>query len=392
MEGTTPAEEAELKQARQAATLAKARAERVEAEKRIAETRVAEIRTLTGERPTNPLPVPSGSILVGEGVQFPQITESAHQQLRVLMRQVYTDNQTILTAGTRLIIYQESDVMALSNYQLILQQLQSLNTSIQTTLDQAREVLEQGRALLENKPLAQSQNLGMGWLAAPALATGVVQSLAELVQLFRKEVEIRSQPVTLSEEDAVALLQKELQGSQAAVTLFYPRLYPVRVRSESVVLRTLSELSQLLERTTETNLDLEAFRERLATWAGNEAEKMFQARQRTQTVDALKTALASYQQTGTKIWTDLQVTESPVSTLASLRQIEQLHQVLQEPAAYHLRLQISSQGSYQVTKRLWRNAVIEYHASVEVNYMLFQSTGQVLRADKLSSYGAFRKS
>lgn len=388
MEGTTPAEEAELKQARQAATLAKARAERVEAEKRIAETRVAEIRTLTGERPTNPLPVPNGSILVGEGVQFPQITESAHQQLRVLMRQVYTDNQTILTAGARLIIYQESDVQALSNYQLILQQLQSLNTSIQTTLDQAREVLEQGRALLENKPLAQSQNLGMGWLAAPALATGVVQSLAELVQLFRKEVEIKSQPVTLSEEDAVALLQKE--SSQAAVTLFYPRLYPVRVGSESVLLRTLSELSQLLERMTETNLDLDAFRERVAIWAGNEAEKMFQARQRTQTVDALKTALASYQQTGTKIWTDLQVTESPVSTLASLRQIEQLHQLLQEPAAYHLRLQVSSQGSYQITKRLWRNAVIEYHASVEVNYMLFQSTGQVLRADKLSSYGAFR--
>ncbi|WP_420156114.1 hypothetical protein, partial [Siphonobacter sp.] len=341
-----------------------------------------------GERPTNPLPVPNGSILVGEGVQFPQITESAHQQLRVLMRQVYTDNQTILTAGSRLIIYQESDVQALSNYQLILQQLQFLNTSIQTTLDQAREVLEQGRAWLENKPLAQSQNLGVGWLAAPALATGVVQSLAELVQLFRKEVEIKSQPVTLSEADAVALLQKE--SSQAAVTLFYPRLYPIRAGSESALLRTLSELSQLLERATEMNLDLEAFRERLATWTGNEAEKMFQARQRTQAVDALKTTLASYQQTGTKIWTDLQVTESPVSTLASLRQTEQLHQLLQEPAAYHLRLQVSSQGSYQITKRLWRNAVIEYHASVEVNYMLFQATGQLLRADKLSSYGAFR--
>ncbi|PKK35427.1 hypothetical protein BWI96_17095 [Siphonobacter sp. SORGH_AS_0500] len=72
-----------------------------------------------------------------------------------------------------------------------------------------------------------------------------------------------------------------------------------------------------------------------------------------------------------------------------IQPLEQLSQLLMNHSAYHLRLQVSSKGAYQITKRLWWNAEIEYHASVELNYMLFQSDGQLIRADKLSSRASF---
>lgn len=395
-----------LKQAQKEAALAKAKAERIEAEKQIAEgeraiqqarrnltlerkettaAQVDELKSLTGltETSATSIALPSGGLTIGEGVVFPQILDSVNQQLRSLIQQWLGDQVNL--QSSHLIIYQEQDARAIYHYRLLLDQMQSLHKATELVFQRIQQIIRRANAWLENQPLAESQNVGIGLIAVPALASGIVKSVADLVQLFKKEVDIRSQSSLLTEEDAVALLQKEALRAGLKLEIYYPKLYPVyKTGVTSPFVEQWHSLAQSLQLAVEAAGNGPELLKRLQTWADRD-ERRFRLQQLTQEWNDLQAALTVIQTTYTQL-----KQEATQENAFMIQPLEQLSQLLMNNSAYHLRLQISSQGAYQITKRLWWNAVIEYHASVELNYMLFQSDGQLIRADKLSSRASFR--
>ncbi len=394
-----------LKQAQKEAALAKAKAERIEAEKQIAEgeraiqqarrnltlerkettaAQVDELKSLTGltETSATSIALPSGGLTIGEGVVFPQILDSVNQQLRSLIQQWLSDQVNL--QSSHLIIYQEQDARAIHHYRLLLDQMQSLHKATELVFQRIQQIIRRANAWLENQPLAESQNVGIGLIAVPALASGIVKSVADLVQLFKKEVDIRSQSSLLTEEDAVALLQKEALRAGLKLEIYYPKLYPVyKTGVTSPFVEQWHSLAQSLQLAVEAAGNGPELLKRLQTWADRD-ERRFRLQQLTQEWNDLQAALTVIQTTHTQL-----KQEATQENALMIQPLEQLSQLLMNNSAYHLRLQVSSQGAYQITKRLWRNAVIEYHASVELNYMLFQSDGQLIRADKLSSRASF---
>ncbi|MDQ1086365.1 hypothetical protein [Siphonobacter sp. SORGH_AS_1065] len=392
-----------LKQAQKEAALAKAKAERIEAEKQMAEgerairqarrdlaleetvaAQVGKLKSLTSltETPATPVTLPSGGLTVGEGVVFPQILDSVNQQLRSLIQQWLGDQVNL--QSSQLIIYQEQDAWAVHHYRLLLDQIQSLHKASEQVFQRTQQIIRRANAWLENQPLAESQNVGIGLIAVPALASGIVKSVADLVQLFKKEVDIRSQSSLLTEEDAVALLQKEALRAGLKLEIYYPKLYPVyKTGVTSPFVEQWHSLAQSLQLAAEAAEAVPGLLERLHTWADTD-ERKFRLQQLTQEWNDLQAALTVIQTTHVQL-----KQEGTRENAFMIQPLEQLSQLLMNNSAYHLRLQVSSKGAYQITKRLWWNAEIEYHASVELNYMLFQSDGQLIRADKLSSRASF---
>ncbi|PKK35426.1 hypothetical protein BWI96_17090 [Siphonobacter sp. SORGH_AS_0500] len=275
-----------LKQAQKEAALAKAKAEQIEAEKQMAEgerairqarrdlaleetvaAQVGKLKSLTSltETPATPVTLPSGGLTVGEGVVFPQILDSVNQQLRSLIQQWLGDQVNL--QSSQLIIYQEQDAWAVHHYRLLLDQIQSLHKASEQVFQRTQQIIRRANAWLENQPLAESQNVGIGLIAVPALASGIVKSAADLVQLFKKEVDIRSQSSLLTEEDAVALLQKEALRAGLKLEIYYPKLYPVyKTGVTSPFVEQWHSLAQSLQLAAEAAEAVPGLLERLHTW------------------------------------------------------------------------------------------------------------------------------
>ena len=94
-----------------------------------------------------------------------------------------------------------------------------------------------------------------GILAAPGIATGIIKSVAELVNLFRTETRFENKSVTISEDMVVSHIVNRLASNEPetrgrcaqSIQVYYPALYPAKLvesTSNSELIKILNQVER----------------------------------------------------------------------------------------------------------------------------------------------------
>jgi hypothetical protein len=133
-----------------------------------------------------------------------------------------------------LVIYNNNDLMGVELYNSVLGQLEKLKDELKEKNGLATTNLAQ------TDPRAPAA-LGVGPLAlaaAPAIASGIIKSVAEVINLFRTDTTFTNKAVTISEDMVVSYIVNDLTSNGAAtvgkangrcpqaIKVYYPALFP----------------------------------------------------------------------------------------------------------------------------------------------------------------------
>ncbi len=205
-----------------------------------------------------------------------------------------------------LVIYNNSDLTGVELYVTVLGQLQELKAEFNNENPKAVTVLTR------TDPRSGNALAALPLLAAPAIATSAIKSVAEVINLFRTETNFQNKSVQISEDMVVSHIADffgtrspgaappaAVEGSRCsqAVKVYYPALYPPKLGkspSNSEILKLLNEVEGLkneavilLERTDARIKDLTNLRNLLAD-----------RKKKADSLTGKETALLKCQQTG----------------------------------------------------------------------------------------------
>ena len=249
-----PTPDVELDQAKRAAMLAEERKRKEVAEQEEAAARRDKLKAQFepfGD-PTK-VSVPTGSVTTDQAgfVESQMLAQEAAREItdrlsKFLRARTFSVTSTsggkqhaqIVCAET-LVIYNSSDITTLALYSSVLDQLKSFQREFEEKHGEA------GSLLLETDPKDPQKSIAPAVLAAPGIATGLIKSVAELVNLFRTDTEFKNKNITITEDMIVSYLihsfneeGKTKRNAKAAAcsklpAIFYPALYPPNLLAAS---------------------------------------------------------------------------------------------------------------------------------------------------------------
>lgn len=268
----TPTPDVELEEAKRQAALAEERKKKEVAEKEAAEARRDKLKAETeplGD--ITKVSVPTGSVTTDEGgfVEVEMLSQEAAREISSKMMtsicnakfpaptkdkdgREFTDRLWKPTFDTNkksmntIVIYDSNEVAALELYSSVSKQLENF----------VREFLEkhkQKETLLEETNPAAPPTDALDFvpgalIAAPGIATGLIKSVAELINLFRTDTEFKNKKVIIPEDMVVAYLISKINSDCSGnPVIYYPHYYPPNLASDtsdSVMLGLLETLGE----------------------------------------------------------------------------------------------------------------------------------------------------
>lgn len=185
----------------------------------------------------------SDSVLQGS---FPQMMAAEGEQP--------TPNPSLASTINNLVIYNSNDLTGVELYNAVIGQLEQLRREFNQANSDAEDLLSDTDPTAAPAATATTSSTAMSILAAPGIATGIIKSVAELVNLFRTETKFENKSVTISEDMVVSHIAAILaaRGARAnercnQIQVYYPALFPARLvhSSPSAVINTLNEVERL---------------------------------------------------------------------------------------------------------------------------------------------------
>lgn len=372
------------------AALAKARKEKAEAK---LATRKAELSPLTDQ---SKITAPSGDVTATtDQAGFVETQMLAQEAARVIAKRL--KERLTKAKVTSLIIYNSTEIASLSALAAVLKQLEQLalefdaqgSNTIQVLRD-AKSLIDESEEALQPEALA---DLATAAILGPSIATGVVKSVAELVNLFRTTTEFKRQTVTVTEDMIVSYLVNQFGGE---VTVYYPTFFPPHLIDES----GSPGLAVALQELNETRLGAQTMIEDLTAMETSLTTKMSTAPTDSQAkfqpaIDAIKGVRSRLQFLNTAVeqLTASLRTPDPTSKETPLSQLiraERLASIMKEPGAFTLRLNVIANGTTMIRKNAFTSARAEHSAGVSLVYQLFDLTGKIVNADAMQYYFEFK--
>lgn len=262
----TPTPDPVLEQAEREAKLAEELKKKAVSDKERAEAEAARLKALTQPfgAPSN-ISVPTGSVTTDAAgwIESQMLAQEAARQITfALTTALCTDKLTPMTLAipatspspapkiNTLVIHSPNDIAGVELYGSIMGQLTRLKGDLVKKKDEA------AKALAVTDPEASGTGAAdfdpTLAFAAPGIATGVIKSVAELINLFRTDTSFTNQAITLSEAAIVSQVVQNLNSRAAegtncgpSVKVYYPALYPPRLldsSADSALIKLLDEV------------------------------------------------------------------------------------------------------------------------------------------------------
>lgn len=258
----SPTPDTQLDDAKREAALAAERQKKAEAEQAEAEARRAKLKAETDAfGDASKVSVPSGSVQTDqEGfVEVKMLSLEAARNITQRLTSTLCE-PGISKGGSKigkidtLVIYNETELGAVVLYRTMLTQLNQFNKEFVVKQKEFMALNESTNPKAVKAIVAEvadnSATGGNPLLAAaaiPGAATGIITSVAQLVNLFRTDTNFQNKTVAIPEDMVVSYLISNLNrtdvtcGNRPAV--YYPHLYPVKLfvdQSNSALLLTLA--------------------------------------------------------------------------------------------------------------------------------------------------------
>lgn len=440
---TQPPKDPELAAAEREALLAKARKEKAEAEKSIAEAQRDKMKAeLTPLGDQSKITAPSGDVTTDQA-GFVETQMLAQEAARAVAERLARELPRAREGATTLIIYSGPEIASLSALALTLDQLEQLRREYEAKAEESRRAL--GEANLRLKTTADLPQLEAAAfaavLAAPAVATGIVKSVAELVNLFRTTVEFKNKAVTVTEDMVVSYLFKSLsETGRGEFVVYYPAFFPPNITASSdgtgfvdvlnriresrlAALTNISELEAMAalltteieaaesgsdakrqdaeNKTAELGAMAETDPGRAALEAEIEQLRVQSSRLETRagrlesalnTVDDAKTNLQSLNAAAEQVTLSLETPDATtkLTPLSQLVRSERLASIMKGDGAFTLRLNVTANGTTMIRKNLFLSARVQHSAGVSLIYQLFDQGGRIVTADGMQFYFEFQ--
>lgn len=383
-----PTPDAELIAAQRVAALAKARKETAEAEKSIAESQRDKVKAeLSPLGDQSKITAPSGDVTSDQAgfVETQMLAQEAAREIGVRLAK-----RMIRAKAKTLIIYQSAEITSLSALASALEQLEQLSREYEINAVETDQVLNDAELIMaESGAGPQPEALVPALLAAPSIATGVVKSVAELVNLFRTTTDFKNKAVTVTEDMLVSYLVKNVGD---AVTVYYPALFSPNVidsssgRGFAVALNQLKDDRLASLNTIKNSEDVEARLTTKIMAATGAAQAKLQSALR-----AIANVKAKLQLLNTAVEQLTVNLETPDATsketpLSQLIHSERLASIMKGEGAFTLRLNVTANGTTMIRKNLFTSARVQHSAGVSLVYQLFDRTGKIVKADAVQHY------
>jgi hypothetical protein len=235
----TPTPDPVLEQATREALLAAQLKAKAVADKDRAEAEAAELKAKIQPLGATTVSVPTGSVTTDAAgwVESQMLAQEAARQITAQLTKAFCESPKD-TSGTdmtvsKIVIHSPNDLTAVELYSAVIGQLARLKSELETKNNEATAMLQ---ATDPDAPPAAAALIPLA--AAPGVATSVVKSVAEFVNLFRTDTSFQNASVNITEDMIVSHVAKTLMdngfklNSKAIVTctqrpvIYYPSLFP----------------------------------------------------------------------------------------------------------------------------------------------------------------------
>ena len=390
---TTPPDP-ELAAAKREALLATARKERAEAEKSIAEAEQARVKAqLSPLTDQSKITAPSGDVTTtSDQAGFVETQMLAQEAARTLAERL---KNRLTNAGAKTVIIYNSDVASLSAMASVLRQLDQLVDEFKLQELKTAQVLTDARSLIagpQAAPQPEAADVLSALILGPSIVTGVVKSVAELVNLFRTTTEFKKQTVAVTEEMIVSYLVSKLGKDK---TVYYPSFFPPNIETSGstslVALRKLNDNRILAQSRLEELAQVEIELNTKILAVSSEEEKA-EFRSAIQAVGDMKSKLQLLSTIVDQLTVSLETTD-PITKdkpISQLIRSERLASIMKEDKAFTLHLTVTANGTSTIRKNVFTSARVQHSAGVSLVYQLFELTGKIADAGVMQYYFDFK--
>jgi hypothetical protein len=251
----TPTPDELLEQARREAQIAEELKKKAQADKDRIEAENAKLKAQVQPLGAPSVSVPTGSVQTDAAgwVESQMLAHEAAKQISGRLKHSLCGRQLLhhrTTAETpagssikTLVIYNHSDLAGVELYNTVTGQVVKLGEAF------AEENKRAERLIVATAPTAPTPNpatdpnpanadLAALPLAAPGIATGVIKSVAELINLFRTDTTFANKSVQISDDMVVSHLVNFLNSDSSSrcaanIQVFYPELFPPKLTESS---------------------------------------------------------------------------------------------------------------------------------------------------------------
>jgi hypothetical protein len=238
----SPTPDAELEAAQRETKLAEEKKKKEVAEKEEAEARAAKLKaTVQPFGAPNNISIPTGSVTTDQS-GWAESHMLAQEAARLITQRLtgFLCGQPKYVAGVgapikTVVIYNASDIAGLELYDSIIFQMEGLNREFAQKHKETEALLidtNPTRALAVSDAGVESDPALAAAFAIPGIATGLVKSVAELINLFRTDTKFENQTIAVTEDMVVSYLADQLSGDSQekqcadGFYIYYPLYMP----------------------------------------------------------------------------------------------------------------------------------------------------------------------
>lgn len=398
-----------LEAAQREAALAKANADKAESEKKTAEAERDKLKAAAQPFGTPNITAPSGDVST-DSSGFVETQILGQEAARVITSRFAQELTGVKPKPQIIIIYSGNDITAVSAYMPVLLELRQFNAELTTSHTEAVKKINAARVLLldiETAPQMDPLTLAM---AAPAIATGAVKSVAELAQLFRSTTKFSNKDVTIPEDTVVSYLVNYMNG----VRVFYPSLFPVNLSKfadktelsdefdqiQSNKLIAADDIKQITAKVEELAKLKTALKAKLETVKGNLVEEqkingqISKIDQRITVLGEIKNKIQFLVDSAELITKNLETPDptTKITPLAQLVRSSHLQTLMNTNDAYTLRFNVTANGTTKIKQWIIFDAKVRHSAGARVSYQLFDKDGMLVKANSFQFYFDWKSS
>jgi hypothetical protein len=325
--------------------------ERAELERDIAKAKAERLRVELPKEETKPL---EGKISVGDNLLLPG-TVLAYASSSEIAKRLAQDIHAAQGEARTIIVYSESHFGSVAAYHSVLNQVVAIQRAYEDKLP--KDEVERLQAV-------------PAMLLAPELVTTVLKGVADLVALFRTEVEIKGVSVGVEEVAVIAELARAFRENNSGVSVIYtPAYLPAQFLSDPTKDSDLAQKLSVLYRTRRRAGEIIAVYEAKT----QEQQKADPLRDRILALKALgeqTDKLSSYLSSIDE--------KSGLNPLTLLLKAEYLNKKLTESTSRVLLTKVHlGAGSNKTTRHLFRGSKLYHDGGAVITFLLFDSNGTI---------------
>lgn len=391
------------------ASLAKARADKAAEEKREAESERDKLKAVAQPFGTPTITAPSGNVTT-DALGFVETQILGQEAAKVITYRFADELAAIRPKPKSLIIFNSADVTAVASYMPILLELKQFNSELVTAHLEAVAKINSAKLALDDISQAPQMDPVTLAMAAPAIATGVVKSVAELAQLFRSTTDFKNKDVPINEDTIVSYLVDRLSG----IDIYYPSLFPAglsrfsdktelsdefnKIQSNKLISENdVKEIAAKIEELTKLKASLKANQEKNES-NPNEVKRIKghidKADQRVKALEEMKVKIQFLVAASDQVIKGLETPDSTtkITPLAQLVRSAHMQKLMNTADTYTLRFSVVANGTTKIRQWLFLDAKVRHSAGARVAYQLFDKDGIIKKANSFQFYFDWKSS